>query len=97
MSLTKEEIKKIAELARLELNDVEISKYQNQLGSVLDYIDMLKEADCSDLDILGLDLEDNFNRTREDQSVNWPEDEIKIALEQVNEKENGQVKVNRVM
>lgn len=97
MSLTKEEIKKIAELARLELNDVEISKYQTQLGSVLDYIDMLKEADCSDLDILGLDLEDNFNRTREDQIENWPKDEVKIALDQISEKEDDQVKVNRVM
>lgn len=97
MSLTKEEIKKIAELARLELNDVEISKYQEQLGSVLDYIDMLKEAECSDLDILGLDLEDNCNRTREDYSENWPKDEVKIALDQVNEREDDQIKVNRVM
>jgi aspartyl-tRNA(Asn)/glutamyl-tRNA(Gln) amidotransferase subunit C len=97
MSLTKEEIKKIAELSRLELNDVEISKYQTQLGSVLDYIDMLKEADCSDLDILGLDLEDNFNRTREDCSENWPEDEVKIALDQVSDREDDQIKVNRVM
>lgn len=96
MALSKEEIKKVANLAKLELNDVEISKYQTQLSAVLEYIDLIKEADCPDLEVLGLDSE-NFNRTREDQAKDWPEDEVRIALDQIKDKEAGQAKVNRVM
>lgn len=96
MSLNNEEIKKIAFLARLELNDIEISKYQEQLSSILKYIDILKEADSSDLDILGLES-DNFNRFRKDEVINCSEDEVKMAINQAGEKENDQIKVNRVL
>lgn len=96
MSLNNEEIKKIAFLARLELNDIEISKYQEQLSSILKYIDILKKADSSDLDILGLES-DNFNRFRKDEVINCSEDEVKMAINQAGEKENDQIKVNRVL
>jgi len=47
MSLTKEEVIHIAKLARLELADAEIERYQHQLSSILDYADRLKELDTS--------------------------------------------------
>ena len=40
--LTKEEVLKIAHLARLELTDDEVSFYQNRLARVLDYMTELK-------------------------------------------------------
>lgn len=42
--LTQEEVKKIAELARIELKDAEIEKFQNDLSSVLDYVAALQEV-----------------------------------------------------
>lgn len=96
MELNKDNIKKIAELAKLELNDIEILKYQSQLSSVLDYIDILKEVECSDSDILGLES-DEFNRTREDLAFSWDKEEKKIALKQANEKDGDFIKVNRVI
>ena len=40
--LTREEVLKIAKLARLQLSDEEVSSYQKRLGRVLDYV---KELD----------------------------------------------------
>lgn len=40
--LTRDEVLKIARLARLELSDDEVSFYQNRLARVLDYMEELK-------------------------------------------------------
>jgi len=43
MKLKDKEVKHIAELARLELSDKEVVQYAEQMTSILDYIDQLKE------------------------------------------------------
>ena len=43
--LGREEVLKIARLARLELTEAEIALYQSRLGRVLDYINELKVLD----------------------------------------------------
>jgi len=50
MSLTKEDVEKIAHLARLALTAEEISQYQKQLSAILDYAEMLNELDHADID-----------------------------------------------
>ncbi|HEX7556995.1 MAG TPA: Asp-tRNA(Asn)/Glu-tRNA(Gln) amidotransferase subunit GatC [Leptolinea sp.] len=45
MSLTHEEVIHIAKLARLELSDAELERYQQQLSSILEYADRLKMLD----------------------------------------------------
>lgn len=47
MPLTPEQVKKIAELARLDLSTAEIEKYANQLSAILDYVARLNELDVS--------------------------------------------------
>lgn len=94
--LNQEDIKKIAQLARLELNDVEISIYQDQLSSVLSYIDELKDLECADSEFLGLSSDD-FNRTREDLDFIWDKSETSLALSQAKDKEGKFIKVNRVI
>lgn len=96
MSISREEIQKIANLARLDLSEAEILQYQEQLSSILKHIDTLKEAQSDDLDILGLNLSD-YNRKREDKVKAWSEAEIKTALNQAKEISDGQVKVQRVL
>jgi aspartyl-tRNA(Asn)/glutamyl-tRNA(Gln) amidotransferase subunit C len=49
MSLTLEEVKHIAELARLELTNEEIQRYQQQLSDVLDYAVRLQQVDTSQI------------------------------------------------
>ncbi|MFA5644439.1 MAG: Asp-tRNA(Asn)/Glu-tRNA(Gln) amidotransferase subunit GatC [Patescibacteria group bacterium] len=96
MSITKEEIKKIAQLARLELNDVEIAKYQKQFSSILGYIDQIKDVRISDLDILGLNSE-IVNQTRVDEVFPGEPEDKKLALDQAPEREADQIKVGRVI
>lgn len=43
--LTREEVQKVAHLARLELTEAEIDLYQLQLSQVLDYVARLEELD----------------------------------------------------
>ena len=49
MSLTRQEVEKIAHLARLALTEEQITEYQEQLSAVLDYAEMLNELDLSDV------------------------------------------------
>jgi aspartyl-tRNA(Asn)/glutamyl-tRNA(Gln) amidotransferase subunit C len=45
MSLTIEDVRKVAHLARLQLGEAEIEAYQEQLSSVLAYVAQLDELD----------------------------------------------------
>ena len=47
--ITKEEVKKVAHLARLELNENEINNHAEQLEKILDYIRQLEKIDTDDV------------------------------------------------
>lgn len=49
MSLTLEEVEKIAHLARLELTEQQKRQYQEQLSAILDHADMLDELNLNDV------------------------------------------------
>ncbi len=50
--LSEEEVKKVAQLARIELRDGELEKFQKDLSSVLDYVDELKQVDTEGLEVV---------------------------------------------
>ena len=47
--ITKEEVNKVAHLARLELNENEINNHAKQLEKILDYIRQLEKIDTDDV------------------------------------------------
>lgn len=47
MALTKEDVLKVAQLARIELTPAEVEKFQKQLSSVLGYVEQLQQVDTS--------------------------------------------------
>jgi aspartyl-tRNA(Asn)/glutamyl-tRNA(Gln) amidotransferase subunit C len=47
MSITPEEVLRVAELAHLELTEEELHTYRRQLDGILAYIDKLRELDVS--------------------------------------------------
>lgn len=49
MKLTREEVRRIALLAKLDLTDVELDKYAGEISSILDYVSQLKDIDISDV------------------------------------------------
>jgi aspartyl-tRNA(Asn)/glutamyl-tRNA(Gln) amidotransferase subunit C len=46
-TLTKDQVRHIAKLARLKLSEEEVDKFSKELTSILQYVDMLKEVDTS--------------------------------------------------
>ena len=47
--ITKEEVKKVAHLARLELNENEINNHATQLEKILEYIKQLEKIDTDNI------------------------------------------------
>jgi len=47
--IDKEEVKRIALLARMGIKDNELEKFQNQLSNILSNFNILQEVDTSDL------------------------------------------------
>jgi aspartyl-tRNA(Asn)/glutamyl-tRNA(Gln) amidotransferase subunit C len=48
MPITRNDVEKIAELARLEINETEAESFATQLSAILGYIDQLNELDTAD-------------------------------------------------
>jgi aspartyl-tRNA(Asn)/glutamyl-tRNA(Gln) amidotransferase subunit C len=80
--LSVDEVKKIALLARIELGDGEVEKFQKDLSAVLDYVEELKQVDTEGLEIVsqvtGLqnvqrEDEPKLAENREDILANAPE------------------------
>jgi len=49
-TLSAEDVRAIADLARLELSDEDVALYQRQLSAILDYFQKLEELDTSHID-----------------------------------------------
>ena len=52
MALSRDDVLKVAELARLNLTDEQIDLFARQLGDVLTYMDKLNELDTTDVEPL---------------------------------------------
>lgn len=48
--ITMEEVKKVGQLARIQLNGQDLDKFGSQLAEVIDYIDLLNEVDVSEVE-----------------------------------------------
>jgi len=64
--LSNDEVKKIADLARLNLTDKEIEKYKKDISEILDYIKNLSEIDVSNVEPL-YNITGSFNIFRKDE------------------------------
>lgn len=69
--LTADEVKHVAKLSNLPLNDEEIETYQKQLSEVINYIEELKEVDVENVEptsqttgLINIIREDKVNETR---------------------------------
>ena len=52
MSLSLDEVRKVAKLARLELSDADLAAMQVQLSAILDYVAQLNEIDTTGVEEL---------------------------------------------
>ena len=67
--ITKEEVNKVAHLARLELNEDEINNHAEQLEKILEYIKQLEKIDTDNVPSTTRAIE-VYNVTRKDENKN---------------------------
>ena len=77
--ITKEELKKVAHLARLELNENEINNHAEQLEKILDYIRQLEKIDTEDVPCTTRAIEAT-NVFRKDENKNSDLNEVLLEL-----------------
>ncbi len=65
MSLTQDDVKKIAHLARLSLSDEDIPDYEKELSNILGLVEQMNAVDTSDVTPMAHPL-DMAQRLRED-------------------------------
>ena len=65
MSLDAEQVKKIAHLARLEINEADIPGYAETLSSILDLVDQMAAVNTDDVEPMAHPM-DASQRLRED-------------------------------
>ena len=68
--INKEEVRKVAELARLELNKNEINNHAEQLEKILEYIKQLEEIDTNEVPCTTRAIE-VINVFRKDEKLNF--------------------------
>lgn len=52
MSLSLEEVRKVARLARLELSEPDLARMRQQLSAILDYVEQLNQLDTTEVEPL---------------------------------------------
>lgn len=93
--LTRDDILKLAKLARLDLTDEEVSEYSEELTEILKYVEQLQSINVDGLQptsqVTGL-----VNVMRKDEILNYGYDSLDL-LENVPTTENNQIKVKRMI
>jgi aspartyl-tRNA(Asn)/glutamyl-tRNA(Gln) amidotransferase subunit C len=93
--LTRDDVLKLAKLARLDLSEDEIGEYSQELSAILDYVEQLQTVDVTGLkptnQVSGLV---NVMRDDEPRSYGYQPAEL---LKNVPKVENNQLKVKRMI
>jgi aspartyl-tRNA(Asn)/glutamyl-tRNA(Gln) amidotransferase subunit C len=91
--ISKEEVQRIAKLARLELTEVEVKKMQKDLSEILDYFKLLKSAPKS----LHLHVSERVKSVdlRRDEAKN--SDLANKLVESASDKKDGYIKVKAIL
>lgn len=92
--LTKEEVVKVATLARISLTETEVEKFQHDLSMVLDYVAELNQVNIDGIEevsqVTGL-----VNVQREDVAVLFPD--LQTITSQAPEMKDGYYKVKAIL
>jgi aspartyl-tRNA(Asn)/glutamyl-tRNA(Gln) amidotransferase subunit C len=93
--LSRDDVLKLAQLARLKLTDDEVAQYQKELTEILKYVEQLNDVDVSGLEptsqVTGL-----TNVTREDEEIDYGYKALDL-LKNVPQTEKNQIKVKRMI
>ena len=94
MPVTREDVEKVAVLARLKLNEQEIEEMTSQLNEILEYFEKLQELDTEDVEPLShiLPMKNVYREDKVQPSLSQEE-----ILMNAPEKGHGHFKVPRII
>lgn len=94
MALSREEVRRVAELARLEFSDEEEARMADEMSRILDYVDKLEELDTSGVPPMShvLDVTNVYRADEVERRIDQEQ-----ALEPAPESENGYFVVPKVV
>ncbi|KRM60193.1 Asp-tRNA(Asn)/Glu-tRNA(Gln) amidotransferase subunit GatC [Secundilactobacillus malefermentans] len=93
-NISQDQVKHVAELAKLELNDKQLDYFTDQLGDIIGLFETLNEVDTTDVPVT-TSVSDQLNVMREDVADNWNQKEALLA--NAPETENGYIKVPTII
>jgi aspartyl/glutamyl-tRNA(Asn/Gln) amidotransferase C subunit len=94
--ITKEEVQHIAKLARIELTEQEVEKFQKDLSEILDYFEILKKAHTSSIEEQPSSLRTE-NTARQDIPQKEKSQVIEKLISMAPQRERGYVKVHKIL
>jgi aspartyl-tRNA(Asn)/glutamyl-tRNA(Gln) amidotransferase subunit C len=94
MSISKQDVMYVANLARLNLDEAAIDTFAGQIGNILDYVDALRQVDTTGIEPTSHAISLN-NAFREDEPKPHPGTDN--ALTNAPEKESGQFVVPKII
>ena len=94
MAISREEVEHIAKLARLQLTDEEIQRFQVELGKIIEYFDQLKKLDTENVPPMthAVPIENVLREGKVESSLS-----VEEALQNAPEKKNSYFQVPKVV
>jgi aspartyl-tRNA(Asn)/glutamyl-tRNA(Gln) amidotransferase subunit C len=95
--LSKEEVKHIADLSRLELSEKEIEKMQKDLSEILDYFNLLKKVDTTDVKLDDGEILPIEKVTRKDEAKPQSKEVVEALIQAAPDKKDDYIKVKAIL
>lgn len=95
MSITREEVLRLAELSNFELSETEISEMQKKLGDILAHISKLDEVDTNGVEptYQVFEMENVWREDEIEKQLAEPEELVALSPENI----DNQIKVPKVL
>lgn len=95
--ISKDEVKNIAKLARLELTENEVEKMQKDLSGILDYFNVLKKANTKKVGEIKKEFLNLEKVTRKDKVIEQSASLANNLVGQAPDKKDGYIKVKSIL
>ncbi|MFH1656323.1 MAG: Asp-tRNA(Asn)/Glu-tRNA(Gln) amidotransferase subunit GatC [Candidatus Nealsonbacteria bacterium] len=95
--IDKKEVEHIAKLAKLDLKESEIKKFQKDISEILDYFNLLKQVDTNNVKPLFYPVEYSVDSMREDKENSQTLETINRIIESAPERKERYVKVKKIL
>lgn len=91
--ISREEVDRLAELARLDLSEDERDRFGEEISVILDYVDAMQSMDVTESPT---DLA-NLNLMREDEITNDPGEFTDSIVREMPESDGGSLKIHKIL